>query len=74
MYRLMIFSIAVFTFISLIPVYAHAYIDPGSGSFFMQMLAAGFIGAVFHFRRFFAKIFFWKNKEDSNSLSEIDNP
>jgi len=29
---------------------AHAYIDPGSGSFLLQMILAGFAGAAFYCR------------------------
>ena len=34
---------------------AHAYIDPGSGALLWQMLVAGFMGALFYFRRFFKR-------------------
>ena len=30
---------------------AHAYIDPGSGTFLVQILAALFFGALFYLRR-----------------------
>jgi len=30
---------------------ARAYTDPGSGALIWQMLAAGFVGVVFYFRR-----------------------
>lgn len=30
-----------------------SYIDPGSGSLFFQVLIAGFMGAMFIFRKFF---------------------
>jgi hypothetical protein len=32
--------------------HAFAYTDPGSGALIWQMLAAGFVGAAFYFRRF----------------------
>lgn len=45
-------------------VNAQAYIDPGSGSFLLQILIAGFVGAMFYFRqgveavkRFFGRVF-----------------
>ena len=45
-------------------VHAEAYIDPGSGSFLLQILIAGFVGAMFYFRqgveaakRFFGRVF-----------------
>jgi hypothetical protein len=31
---------------------AQAYTDPGSGALIWQMVAAGFVGAAFYFRRF----------------------
>ncbi len=43
---------------------AQAYIDPGSGSFLLQIVVAGFVGAMFYFRqgveavkRFFGRVF-----------------
>lgn len=45
-------------------VNAHAYIDPGSGSFLLQLLIAGFVGSMFYLRqgiefikRFFGRTF-----------------
>lgn len=35
---------------------AWAYIDPGTGSFVIQMVIAGIVGALFYFRRFFASL------------------
>ncbi len=31
---------------------ARAYTDPGTGTLIWQMLAAGFVGALFYFRKF----------------------
>ena len=31
---------------------AAAYVDPGSGAMIWQLLAAGFLGVLFYFRRF----------------------
>ena len=33
-----------------------AYLDPGSGSFFLQVLLAAFLGALFVLRTYWAKI------------------
>ncbi len=30
-----------------------AYVDPGAGAMIWQMLVAGFLGALFYFRKFF---------------------
>ena len=38
-----------------LPWQAHAYIDPGTGSYFLQVLVAGILGASF------AVEHFWKN-------------
>lgn len=38
------------------PRKASAYVDPGSGAMLWQMAAAGFIGALFYFRRFVAAL------------------
>ena len=41
-----------------LPWQAHAYIDPGTGSYFLQVLVAGILGASF------AVKLFWKNLVD----------
>lgn len=45
-----------------------AYVDPGSGQLIWQMLVAGFVGALFYFKRirlFFQKLFTkWFGKKD----------
>ena len=41
-----------------LPGQAHAYIDPGTGSYFLQVLVAGILGASF------AVKLFWKNLTD----------
>ncbi len=38
---------------------AHAYLDPGTGSFLFQMAAAGVLGTIF------AVKVFWKNIKDT---------
>jgi hypothetical protein len=42
------------------------YIDPGSGSYLVQMIIAGILGALFYFKNMWRKIksFFSKTKED----------
>lgn len=50
---------------------AHAYLDPGSGSFALQFLLAGGLGAMYFFRSSLSKVktflmsFFTKDKKDS---------
>lgn len=36
--------------------HAYAYLDPGSGSFFIQMLLAGLLGASFMLKNFWKKV------------------
>jgi hypothetical protein len=46
---------------------AKAYTDPGTGALIWQMVAAGFVGAMFYFRRlrmFIAGL--WKKEENKD--------
>lgn len=47
------------------------YIDPGSGSYLVQVIVAAALGVAFFFRNIknYIKAFFYRNKKDSN-----DNP
>jgi hypothetical protein len=38
------------------------YIDPGTGSLFLQAIVGGLLGGMFIFRRFIAKIIFGMRK------------
>ena len=49
---------------------AYAYIDPGTGSFFLQLLVAGLLGGIFTFKKFFKKIFPEKSKDKISSTNE----
>jgi hypothetical protein len=44
------------------------YIDPGSGSYLVQMIIAGILGAMFYFKNMWRKIrsFFSKTKEEDS--------
>jgi hypothetical protein len=35
---------------------AHAYVDPGTGSYLLQILIAGFLGAAFALKLYWARI------------------
>lgn len=35
---------------------AHAYLDPGSGSFILQLIVASLLGIIFVMRRYWGKI------------------
>jgi len=69
-------TISLFSaFVSVMAVYfcfpgtAHAYLDPGSGSFILQMLVAGLLGALFYVKTTWERIkiylesMFSKNKD-----------
>ena len=49
---------------------AHAYIDPGSGALLWQMLVAGFMGALFYFRRSFKRSHTSKGKALGTTKSQ----
>ena len=40
----------------LIPSNAHAYLDPGTGSYILQMIIAGILGAAFAIKMFWIRI------------------
>ncbi len=44
---------------------AHAYLDPGTGTFILQILAAGLVGGLFYIRRIGKAIKGFFIKEDS---------
>jgi len=48
----------IFIFFSFLffPVFIYAYIDPGTGSYFLQLIIAAFIGFSFAIRLFWTKI------------------
>ena len=56
--------------VSLVPAEAHAYIDPGAGSYLVQVLVAGVMGAVMvartHWQRI--KAFFGAGPADDESV------
>jgi hypothetical protein len=49
----------------------NAYLDPGSGSFIIQMLIAGIVGAGFLLRGFWSKLF-GKRTESDDELDDVD--
>jgi hypothetical protein len=52
-----LWAIAFTSVITLIPThYAYAYLDPGTGSFLLQLLLAGLLGVLFTLRLFRDKI------------------
>ena len=49
------------------PTQLPAYIDPGSGSFFLQMLVAGVLGASVTLKTFWKQIKAYFSRSDSTS-------
>lgn len=48
---------SIFAVICLMPLrHVHAYVDPGSGSYLLQLLVATLFGALFAVRVFWARI------------------
>lgn len=52
-----------------------AYLDPGSGSFLIQLLIAGLLGAGFLVKTFWRRItkFFSKSNQEPKQTAESDN-
>lgn len=51
------------------------YIDPGSGSYLVQMIIAGILGAVFYFKNLWWKVkaFFTRNKKEEDEDQKNEN-
>ena len=51
------------------------YVDPGSGSYLIQVIIAAILGALFYFKNIWWKIkafFFRPKKEDNNENNQVD--
>lgn len=62
-------------YFALIALPAHAYIDPGSGSFIFQVLVGGLLGAAFAVKTFWKRIwgFFSRKKAPDEKVgSKVD--
>lgn len=55
---------------------AHAYLDPGSGSFIIQILIAALAGSLLTLRVFWSRIigFFRKSDESTQETSDASSP
>jgi hypothetical protein len=51
---------------------ARAYTDPGTGALIWQMLAAGFVGLMFYFRKF--TTWFRGRKSGASASTDLDSP
>lgn len=51
-------SVCLFVFLSIliIPSSTYAYIDPGTGSYILQMIAAGILGGLFAIKMFWLQV------------------
>ena len=51
------------------------YVDPGSGSYLVQMIIAAILGALFYFKNLWWRIkdFFFKSKEEDPSKQDNVN-
>ena len=57
------------------PASNHAYLDPGSGSFILQILLASLLASLFFFKSFWKKVlsFFRKSSSKNQETSEESN-
>ncbi len=51
-----------------------AYLDPGSGSFIIQLLIAGAAGILFTFRGYWSNVINWIKRKPKEDDSETSNP
>lgn len=66
------------TFLLLIPSEAHAYIDPGAGSYYFQLLIAGSLAFLYILKVYWGKIIsFFRNlfsrKQDNDKNGNSQN-
>ena len=53
---------------------AHAYLDPGAGSYILQILIAGLFGALFMLKLFWGRIAGFFGKGSSESEATVQEP
>jgi hypothetical protein len=62
------------SFCLMLPQAAHAYIDPGTGSYVIQLVIAGLLGASFAIKIYWKKIkAFFANHYSKSPRDGIDN-
>lgn len=71
------YSMRIFSFLSflltliLLPAWAEAYLDPGTGSMVVQVVIATFAGALYMLKIYWRKIFgMFRRKRDDNDQLE----
>lgn len=67
-----IYVVTFLLFILVVPS-VQAYLDPGTGSFILQTLIAGFFGAIFVLKSYWASIKNWLTGSDSRPENSADN-
>ncbi len=73
---LLIIAVVIISFIR----NAYAYLDPGTGSFVIQMLIAAIVGALFALKLFWTRVkdffkrLFGKKTEDTAEAQKAKNP
>jgi len=50
------YIIAMFTLLLVVPCNAHAYLDPGTGSYMLQIVIAGIVSALFTIKMFWRRV------------------
>ena len=56
------------------PIKGAAYLDPGSGSFIIQILIASLAGILIVFRGYFSKLFnFFRKSDDVEEIDDDDH-
>ena len=53
---------------------AHAYLDPGAGSYILQILIAGLFGALFMVKVFWGRVVGFFSKGSSESEATVQGP
>jgi len=73
--RQLLVVVSVFIGICLVPLRSvHAYVDPGTGSYLLQLLVATLFGALFAIKVFWARIKRLANKVTVGSLRHKQDP
>ncbi|MBI4008935.1 hypothetical protein HY357_01765 [Candidatus Roizmanbacteria bacterium] len=73
MKKIKIFIYFFLLFLLLLPSPAHAYLDPGTGSYFFQLLIAGLLGSTFFLKSGIKKIRgFFKGKAQNKTKPRDD--
>jgi hypothetical protein len=72
-YKIMVGIILALSLIITFPGFAYAYLDPGTGSYILQILIAAFFGALFALKRYWHRVklllsnLFMRHKSGNNN-------